>query len=75
MFTPMGLIMRLFGSDPMHRRPDPKAASYRLPRKERPVDKSVTSSATDSRKFIRTTHNGTQRRDSAGHVRRLRSGL
>lgn len=27
-FTPMGLLFRLFGRDALHRRPDPRAASY-----------------------------------------------
>ena len=26
--TPIGLLMRLFGKDPMHRNPDPNATSY-----------------------------------------------
>ncbi len=29
LFTPIGLLMRLFGRDPMQRRLDPNAASYR----------------------------------------------
>ncbi len=30
--TPIGLIMRLLGKDPLHRKPDPKAASYWIER-------------------------------------------
>lgn len=37
-FTPMGLLMRLFGTDPMKRRVDPRASSYWEPRPERPFD-------------------------------------
>lgn len=32
-FTPVGLCMRLFGRDPMHRRFDPNAESYWVPRR------------------------------------------
>lgn len=38
-FTPMGLLMRLFGKDPMKRRRDPKAPSYWDPRPESSFDK------------------------------------
>jgi hypothetical protein len=31
-FTPMGLVMRLFGRDPLHRRIDPTKESYWIPR-------------------------------------------
>ena len=34
--TPMGFVMRLFGRDPMRRRFDRSAASYRIPREPRP---------------------------------------
>ena len=37
-FTPTGFIMRLFGWDPMRRRSDSKADSYRLVREPRPSD-------------------------------------
>ena len=30
--TPIGLIMRLLGKDPLHRRPDPNTASYWIPK-------------------------------------------
>lgn len=30
-FTPAGIVMRLFGRDPLNRRFDPAAASYRIP--------------------------------------------
>jgi hypothetical protein len=36
MITPMGLLMRLFGRDPMNRRLDPKVESYRVLRTPRP---------------------------------------
>ncbi len=32
LFMPIGLVMRLLGRDPMHRRPDPSAASYWIKR-------------------------------------------
>lgn len=35
--TPIGLVMRLMGHDPMRRRFDPQAASYRLPKEPRPA--------------------------------------
>ena len=35
-FTPMGLVMRLFGRDAMHRRPDPAAPSYWIARNGQP---------------------------------------
>jgi hypothetical protein len=38
LFTPVGFIMRLFGWDPLRRRSDRKAASYRLVREPRPDD-------------------------------------
>ncbi|WPL18871.1 hypothetical protein Thiowin_03962 [Thiorhodovibrio winogradskyi] len=31
LFVPAGLLMRLFGKDPMQRRLDPKATTYRVP--------------------------------------------
>lgn len=34
--TPVGLLMRLFGHDPMRRRPDPEATSYWEARKGEP---------------------------------------
>ena len=37
MFTPAGLLMRRFGSDPMYRKPDSEAESYRVLKKERPA--------------------------------------
>lgn len=36
MFVPMGFVMRLAGKDPMRRRLDEDAASYRVPCKPRP---------------------------------------
>jgi saxitoxin biosynthesis operon SxtJ-like protein len=36
--TPVGLVMRLVGRDPMRRAYDPKAASYRQPRDPRAAD-------------------------------------
>ena len=36
MITPVGLLRRLFGKDPMQRRFDPKAASYRATSARRP---------------------------------------
>ena len=38
LFTPMGLIMRLLGKDPMCRRFDPQLGSYRVLRSLRPKD-------------------------------------
>lgn len=35
--TPVGLILRLWGKDPMHRGFDRRAATYRLPREPRPA--------------------------------------
>jgi hypothetical protein len=35
--TPLGLLMRLRGKDPMRRAFDPRAATYRLPRQVRPA--------------------------------------
>ena len=35
---PAGLVMRLAGNDPMHRRLDPDAASYRVPSRPMPRD-------------------------------------
>ena len=37
-FTPAGLLMRLFGKDPMQRRLAPKAATYRQPSTANPPD-------------------------------------
>ena len=37
--TPVGLLMRLLGHDPMRRRPDPKAATYWEPREGEPDSK------------------------------------
>ena len=34
--TPIGLILRLLGKDPMQRGFDPRASTYRLPRQPRP---------------------------------------
>lgn len=36
--TPMGVMMRLLGRDPMRRRLEPAANSYRVPRPTRPSD-------------------------------------
>ena len=36
LITPMGFVMRLFGRDPMHRRFDSGATSYRIGREKRP---------------------------------------
>ena len=36
LITPMGLVRRLFGEDPMRRRHDPRAESYRVPKTPRP---------------------------------------
>jgi hypothetical protein len=36
LFTPMGLVMRLLGNDPMRQRLEPEAASYRVVRQARP---------------------------------------
>jgi hypothetical protein len=38
-FTPAGLLMRLFGKDKMQRRYDPGAASYWIPIEDKPLDK------------------------------------
>lgn len=35
LFTPIGLVMRLLGRDPMHRRRDPDATSYWVPHKKK----------------------------------------
>lgn len=35
-FCPYGALMRLFGGDLLHRRPDPKLKTYWLPKKEKP---------------------------------------
>jgi Saxitoxin biosynthesis operon protein SxtJ len=35
--TPMGIAMRRFGRDPMQRRFDPGATTYRVPKSSRPV--------------------------------------
>ena len=35
--TPIGLVLRLFGHDPMRRRFEPQAASYRVPKEARPA--------------------------------------
>ena len=37
LMTPMGVIMRRFGGDPMRRRFEPDVASYRVTRTTRPV--------------------------------------
>jgi hypothetical protein len=37
LFTPAGFLMRRFGSDPMRRKPDPKADTYRVLRQARPA--------------------------------------
>ena len=37
-FTPIGLVMRLFGYDPMRRRFDPEAATYWIARDEKASD-------------------------------------
>jgi hypothetical protein len=36
LITPMGLVRRLVGEDPMRRRLEPGAESYRVPKPERP---------------------------------------
>jgi hypothetical protein len=36
LITPMGLVRRLFGGDPMRRRLEPGAATYRVPKRPRP---------------------------------------
>ena len=36
--TPMGLVMRLFGGDPMHRKRDPKLESYRVASRDLPAN-------------------------------------
>lgn len=38
LMTPMGLMMRLLGRDPMRRRFEPAAGTYRVPRPTRPRD-------------------------------------
>jgi hypothetical protein len=38
LLTPTGLVMRLFRADPMRRKPDPGAGSYRLERQPRSAD-------------------------------------
>lgn len=38
--TPIGIIMRLVGRDPMHRALDPQASTYWLPKKRDTEDKS-----------------------------------
>jgi hypothetical protein len=35
LFTPMGLVMRLFGKDPMHRKLEPNSDTYRVIRQGR----------------------------------------
>ena len=37
MVMPIGLVMRLLGHDPMRRKFDPRAASYRVPKEPRPA--------------------------------------
>lgn len=39
LFTPTGLLMRLFGNDPMKRRYDSLLPSYWIPVEEKPIDK------------------------------------
>ena len=36
LITPMGLVLRMTGRDPMQRAFDPKATTYRVPQKPRP---------------------------------------
>ena len=36
LFTPMGLVMRWAGRDPLHLRHDPQAETYRVNRQQRP---------------------------------------
>jgi hypothetical protein len=36
LFTPMGVIMRWAGRDPLHLKPDPQAETYRINRQPRP---------------------------------------
>ena len=38
LMTPMGAVMRLLGRDPMRRRFEPAAGTYRVPRPTRPSD-------------------------------------
>ena len=38
LFMPFGLVMRVFGKDPLHRKLDDKSASYRV--KSRSVDRN-----------------------------------
>lgn len=40
MITPLGLLFRLFGRDPLHKAPDPKLESYWHVRKEQPAPSS-----------------------------------
>lgn len=37
-FTPISWVLRLRGVDPLHRKPDPKAESYRRPSRERDIN-------------------------------------
>jgi len=39
LITPVGLVMRLAGKDPMHRHPDDQADSYRKPSEELPPER------------------------------------
>ena len=38
LFTPLGLLIRLLGRDPMHRKFTPDTDTYRVPRAQRPPD-------------------------------------
>ncbi|NBC14464.1 MAG: sxtJ, partial [Gammaproteobacteria bacterium] len=38
LFLPIGLVMRLAGHDPMRRKLDPDAATYRVPSRPQPPD-------------------------------------
>ena len=38
MFLPIGMVMRLFGKDPMHRKLDGAQSSYRVPSHDEPRD-------------------------------------
>ena len=38
LFTPMGLVLRLLGKDPMHRSFEPGSDTYRVPRRFRPAE-------------------------------------
>ncbi|MBF0286377.1 MAG: sxtJ [SAR324 cluster bacterium] len=40
-FTPTGLIMRLFGKDPLHKKPDPDKESYWSIREQRDPQESM----------------------------------